>query len=106
MSASYLPADAGGRLAPDLLEGGDHLGDAHRHAGNVHRTGAPSAILVRSSPRTRSATTVRGDASQMRVAGATGQIASTPASGSRMMLLANEDAALLGFPGARSPSEP
>ena len=33
------------------------------------------------------------------VVGATGQMASTPASGSRTMPLANDDAALLGLPG-------
>jgi hypothetical protein len=45
------------------------------------------------------ATTVRGDVTHIFVDRATGQIASTPDSGSRMMPLANEDAALFGLPG-------
>jgi hypothetical protein len=45
------------------------------------------------------ATTARGDCSHRRVAGATGQTASTPDSGSRMMPLANDDAARFGLPG-------
>ena len=43
--------------------------------------------------------TARGDCTHILVVGATGQIASTPASGSRTMPLANDDAALLGLPG-------
>jgi len=45
------------------------------------------------------AITVRGDVTHIFVDRATGQIASTPASGSRMMPLANEEAALFGLPG-------
>jgi hypothetical protein len=47
------------------------------------------------------AMTARGDSSHMRVSRPTGQVASTPFNGSRRMPLANDDAALLGFPGAR-----
>ena len=60
---------------------------------------APNALAGASCAITRLATTVRGDTSQMRVDASTGQLASTPASGSRMMPLANEDAALFGLPG-------
>ena len=43
--------------------------------------------------------TVRGDVTHIRVVGATGHGASTPASGSRTMPLANDEAALFGLPG-------
>ena len=45
------------------------------------------------------ATTAPGEVTHIRVVGATGHGASTPDSGSRMMPLANDDAALFGFPG-------
>src|SRR6266545_5150317 len=47
----------------------------------------------------RLSVTVRGDVTHIAVSGATGQIASTPANGSRMTPLANDDAALFGLPG-------
>src|ERR1700682_6408024 len=47
----------------------------------------------------RLAITDRGDGTHVAVVGATGHTASTPDSGSRMMPLANEDAALFGLPG-------
>ena len=47
----------------------------------------------------RLAITERGDVIQVAVVGATGHTASTPDSGSRMMPLANEDAARFGLPG-------
>src|SRR5206468_9620108 len=50
-------------------------------------------------PTIRFAMTVRGEDTHTCVLGATGQIASTPDSGSRMMPLANDDAALFGLPG-------
>ena len=50
-------------------------------------------------PTIRFAITVRGDETHTLVAGTTGQIASTPFKGSRMMLLANDEAARLGLPG-------
>src|SRR5271169_3331031 len=50
-------------------------------------------------PVIRLAIAARGDATHTRVLGATGQTASMPDSGSRMMLLANDDAALFGLPG-------
>jgi hypothetical protein len=43
--------------------------------------------------------TRRGEVTHSFVSGATGHAASTPDSGSRMMPLANEDAALFGLPG-------
>jgi hypothetical protein len=43
--------------------------------------------------------TARGDCTHIRVAGATGQDASTPLSGSRITPLANDDAARFGLPG-------
>ncbi len=45
------------------------------------------------------AITARGEITHIRVSRETGQIASTPASGSRMIPLANDDAALFGLPG-------
>ena len=44
-------------------------------------------------------TTVRGDSSQTRVAALTGQTEVSPLSGSRMMPLANDEAAAFGRPG-------
>ncbi len=52
-----------------------------------------------SCPMTRLPITARGDCTHILVVGATGQGASTPESGSRMMPLANDDAALFGLPG-------
>ena len=52
-----------------------------------------------SCPTSRFSITVRGDETQMRVESATGHGASRPLSGSRMTLLAKEDAALFGLPG-------
>ena len=45
------------------------------------------------------ATAASGDDSHMRVSSGTGQVDGSPFSGSRMMPLANEDAAELGWPG-------
>ena len=50
-------------------------------------------------PRIRLATTAPGEVTHIRVVGATGQSASTPARGSRMMPLANDEAARFGLPG-------
>ena len=58
-----------------------------------------SAAAGASWPISRFSITRRGDNSHMRVAAGTGQIASTPASGSRRMPLANDEAALFGLPG-------
>src|SRR5258705_6406199 len=50
-------------------------------------------------PTNRFSMTARGDCTHTFVVFATGQDASTPASGSRMMPLANDDAARFGLPG-------
>ncbi len=58
-----------------------------------------NAAAGASCPVRRFSITAAGDCTHIRVPGATGQIASTPASGSRTMPLANDDAARLGSPG-------
>ena len=50
-------------------------------------------------PTTRLSIAVRGDDTHILVCGDTGHSARSPASGSRMMPLANDDAALFGWPG-------
>ncbi|MNT21750.1 hypothetical protein D3C72_1570980 [compost metagenome] len=59
----------------------------------------PSRSPASSMPLTSASTAARGDSSHSGVSGATGQLAATPDSGSRMMPLANDEAAALGLPG-------
>ena len=58
-----------------------------------------NAIAGASCPMMRLSITARGDCTHIRVDGATGHTASTPASDSRTMPLAKDDAALFGLPG-------
>ncbi len=58
-----------------------------------------NAVAGASCPTMKLRITVVGEVTQTLVVGATGQIASTPDRGSRMMPLANDDAARLGLPG-------
>ncbi len=66
----------------------------------------PGRLMLRASPVAGSlaasrkfATTVAGLESQRRRSGLTGQMALSPCSGSRMMLLTKEEAARFGLPG-------
>lgn len=66
----------------------------------------PGRLTLRQSPVAGSlaasrkfATTVAGLESQRRRSGLTGQMAFSPCSGSRMMLLTNDEAARFGLPG-------
>jgi hypothetical protein len=59
----------------------------------------PHADEGRSWAWMNASTTLRGERSQMPVESGTGQSAATPFSGSRKMLLANDEAARLGLPG-------
>src|SRR5690348_5242 len=67
--------------------------DAAPRAAPARRSAATSC------PTMRLSMTALGDCSHMRVEAATGQFATLPARGSRMIELANDDAALFGLPG-------
>ena len=68
----------------------------------------PGRVMLRLTPRAsagsslarrNASTTRRGERIHMVASGVTGQTLSCPVSGSRMIPLAKEDAALLGLPG-------
>ena len=67
--------------------------------GRVRLRFVPQRSAGRSWACSRDSTTRRGDRIHMRALRSTGQTASWPASGSRRMLLAKVEAALLGLPG-------
>ena len=101
------PLDFGIRLPTDMLHrlgsGGalqrcHHVADLHGEPGHDEGTGVLNAA-GRSWARIRAAIAWRGDKIAIRVSGDTGHSASRPVSGSRMMLLANDEAARFGFPG-------
>ena len=95
-----LPFDAIGHgVAGDAAQRGDHVADRDEMPGTLTERVCANAAAGASWPTMMLAMTVRGDVTHIRVVRATGQIASTPDSGSRMMPLANDDAALFGLPG-------
>ena len=95
-----LAADERRRLAPATpLERRDLVADGRRTPGIVRFRRAPSAERSMSAACRKNPTAERGLACQWRTSSRTGSTASSPTSGSRMMLEKKPDAALFGFPG-------
>ena len=96
-----LPLHAIGHgVSRDAAQRRDHLADADQNSRDVDRARMRELRgrrLVADDASWRSPCAARTPTCAS--SRATGQIASTPASGSRMMPLANDDAALFGLPG-------
>jgi len=67
--------------------------------GSVSERFQPQSLDGRSWARTKASTVLRGLSSGIQLSGRTGQMASCPASGSRMIEDAKVDAARFGLPG-------
>ena len=97
-SSCHLHAIGDG-VAGDVAQRRDHVADGTQMPGTLTERVCANADAGASWPTMRLSMTARGDCTHILVVGATGHSASTPASGSRMMPLANDDAALFGLPG-------
>ena len=97
-----LPADArGSGRTGHPFERRRHLADRDRQARQADRSVGAEPIRRKVVRVDEAADGALGEITHIRVDRSTGQIDSSPFTGSLMIPLANDDAAALGFPGAR-----
>ena len=102
-----LPADArGGGRTGHPFERRSHLADRDRQARQANRSVGAQPIAGRSCAWMKPPTALSGEITHIRVDRSTGQIDSSPFTGSLMIPLANDDAAALGPRAHRDGGEP